>query len=606
MRRPIKDIWLGTSMSSLLHGGVFLLLLLGIPVLPMLLDSKDTPPADSAQADSSAPRPPSPLTATGRDGTVGSGGTAPAALPAAEITLDPNTTKPLSTPRPSEGSSEPAPAPSAISVELVAENSLPTSVKKALARQEKVGAGTDEPPKATTGPAPGSSRDTPPPPPQTAASELPPEAPRRAPVDTGVGKPAQAEASSSKAEAAAAEPATSPSQQTATDTPAADEPAAARAPGGGGNGGTGGSGTDPAGKENGPGLNAADNLRIVTLPPERTVDGVEELVRLIDEAVPILRRNAGIDPSTPPSTETRRRQRLVFDRMQRAAQHGNANAQFTLAKMLLNGEGRERNVEEAKTWLNRSAENGYVRAQLLLGYLAARGGTGSGGVPDLATADMWFWAASRKNYQIANDIRARLVPLMRSDEVLRARRMKSSFTSLLALLPSGMSGSADELDAANDSLRNAAAAGNVNDLLKALSQGADVDGKDDDGRTAMINAAWRGRSDVVQILLDHGADIGISDDRGRTPMIWGAINGQTKVVQALLDAGAEPNHTDEEGVTALMRAAWNGHRAIVNILLQSGSDPARRDKNGRTALDHAVREGHGEIAARLKNAAPLR
>lgn len=292
--------------------------------------------------------------------------------------------------------------------------------------------------------------------------------------------------------------------------------------------------------------------------------------------------------------------------MQRAAQHGNANAQFTLAKMLLNGEGRERNVEEAKTWLHRSAENGYVRAQLLLGYLAARGGKESDGVPDLATADMWFWAASRKNYQIANDIRARLVPLMRSDEVLRARRMKSSFTSMLALLPSGMSGSADELDAANDSLRNAAAAGNVNDLLKALSQGADVDGKDDDGRTAMINAAWRGRSDVIQILLDHGADIAISDDRGRTPMIWGAINGQTKVVRALLDAGAEPNRSDEEGVTALMRAAWNGHRAIVDMLLQFGSDPARRDKNGRTALDHAIREGHGEIVARLKNAAPLR
>ena len=81
-------------------------------------------------------------------------------------------------------------------------------------------------------------------------------------------------------------------------------------------------------------------------------------------------------------------------------------------------------------------------------------------------------------------------------------------------MPSSLSGSADEIDAANDSLRNAAASGDVKNLLKALSQGADVD-----GRTAMINAAWRGRSDIVQTLLDHGADIEIADNRARTPMI---------------------------------------------------------------------------------------
>ena len=330
---------------------------------------------------------------------------------------------------------------------------------------------------------------------------------------------------------------------------------------------------------------------------------------MIDDTVPILRRNAGIDPSAAPSAETQRRKRLAHDRMLRAAKHGNANAQYTLARMLMRGEGRERNTAEAKTWLQRSAENGYVRAQLLLGYLAARGGGGGGeevGLPDLATADMWFWAASQKNIQLANDIRSKLVPLMRADEVLRARRMKSRFTSLLALLPSSLSGSADEIDAANDSLRNAAASGDVKNLLKALSQGADVDGMDVDGRTAMINAAWRGRSDIVQTLLDHGADIEIADNRARTPMIWGAINGQAKVVNTLLDAGSEPDRIDEEGTTALMRASWNGHIAIVNALLQEGADPSRRDKNGRTALDYALREGHTEIMNRLKSASPGR
>ena len=599
MRRPIKDIWLGTSMSSLMHGGIFLLLLLGIPVLPMLFDTKDTPPADSANAETAESQSPSTLAASARDGAADATGRVPTALPAGKIILNQNASEALSSPPPAAGSSDPASASSAIAVELVPEDSLPQSVKQALARQEKAsGNKADEPRKAVANTAT-ASIVKPSSAPQIAASEPPLDTPRNAAPETPANSPVSQE------KAPLSEPAKPAAQPTATDTPVATSAAGLR----GGGGGAGGSGTDPTGTENRPGLNAADNLQTVTLPSTRSVASVDELIRLIDDTVPILRRNAGIDPSAAPSAETQRRKRLAHDRMLRAAKHGNANAQYTLARMLMRGEGRERNTAEAKTWLQRSAENGYVRAQLLFGYLAARGGGGGGeevGLPDLATADMWFWAASQKNIQLANDIRSKLVPLMRADEVLRARRMKSRFTSLLALLPSSLSGSADEIDAANDSLRNAAASGDVKNLLKALSQGADVDGMDVDGRTAMINAAWRGRSDIVQTLLDHGADIEIADNRARTPMIWGAINGQAKVVNTLLDAGSEPDRIDEEGTTALMRASWNGHIAIVNALLQEGADPSRRDKNGRTALDYALREGHTEIMNRLKSASPGR
>lgn len=603
MRRPIKDIWLGTSMSSLLHGGVFLLLLLGIPVLPMLFDTKDPPSADSIKTETASTE----------------SSSAPGALPASEIILNQNATEPLSASRPAAGSADPAPAPPAIAVEIVPESSLPPSVKQALARQEQVSNNTTGEPRNPRANAVTASLDKPPlralAVPPLAASSPTSDTPRNAATETSANQAdAQAEAPSAKPDqpATPAEPAAQP---TRTDPTAPPQPTAISAGGGGAGGsgaggsGAGDTGTDPTGAKERPGLNAADNLRTVTLPPTRTVDGVDALIRLIDETVPIFRRSAGIEPTAAPSADTQRRQRLVHDRMVRAAQHGNPNAQYTLAKMLLRGEGRERNIAEAKSWLQRSAENGYLRARLMLGYLAARGGGAGGeerGTPDLATADMWFWAASQKNIQLADDIRSRLVPLMRADEVLRARRMKSNFTSLLALLPSSLSGSADEIDAANDSLRAAAEAGDVKELLKALSQGADVDGKDIDGRTAMINAAWRGRSDIVQILLDHGADIEIADDRARTPTIWGAINGQEKVVDALLDAGSDTNRTDEEGLTALMRASWNGHIGIVNTLLQLGADPGMRDNNDRTALDHALREGHADISARLKNASPLR
>ena len=44
-----------------------------------------------------------------------------------------------------------------------------------------------------------------------------------------------------------------------------------------------------------------------------------------------------------------------------------------------------------------------------------------------------------------------------------------------------------------------------------LELGADVNARDQDGRTALMGAAHKGRSEVVQILVDHGADMAVRD-----------------------------------------------------------------------------------------------
>jgi uncharacterized protein len=345
----------------------------------------------------------------------------------------------------------------------------------------------------------------------------------------------------------------------------------------------------------------------VTLPFDRPVRNIGDLIGLIDHAAPVLRRHAGIN-RTPSKTsaENRRRPQFLYQRMRRAARFGHANAQYNLARLLLRGAGTDQNKTKATEWLQRSAERGYLRAQLLLGYLATRGGTGNDESPDLARAELWWWAAELQNNKLAKAVRKKLGPLMRARDVSLARRLKSEFKSLLPLLPHAVRGNAIDRSKTNGSFRNAAASGDVKSLLETLSQGADVDGRDKEGRTAMINAAWRGRGEIVKILLDRGADIEISDNRARTPLIWGAINGQAKVVQVLIDAGAEPCQTDEDGVSALMRAAWNGHIDIIEHLLKSGADPAQRDANGLTALEYAKREGHRKIISRLRNAAPVR
>jgi ankyrin repeat protein len=347
----------------------------------------------------------------------------------------------------------------------------------------------------------------------------------------------------------------------------------------------------------------SDSIGLPSAPPIRNAG---DLIALIDQAAPILRRHAGIDAApSATSAEFYNRRRLTYQRMRRAAQYGYANAQYNLARLLLRDVAIEQNRSEAAEWLQRSAERGYLRAQLLLGYLALRGGSGNDGSPDLARAELWWWAAELQNNTLAKSVRERLAPLMRARDVSGARRLKSAFRSLLPLLPRAIRGSAMDRSEANESFRQAAASGDLNSLLGALSQGVDVDGRDTEGKTAMINAAWRGRDEIVKILLDRGADIEIPDNRARTPLIWGAINGRGGIVLPLIDAGADPGRTDKGGVSALMRAAWNGHLEVVDHLLKGGADPAQRDEKGLTALDYATREGHRKIISRLRNAAPV-
>jgi uncharacterized protein len=67
---------------------------------------------------------------------------------------------------------------------------------------------------------------------------------------------------------------------------------------------------------------------------------------------------------------------------------------------------------------------------------------------------------------------------------------------------------------------------------------------------ALILAAQAGRHRHVARLLDLGYDIEGKDDEDRTALIWAASHGHREVVALLLDRGAEASARDEYGDTA--------------------------------------------------------
>ena len=57
----------------------------------------------------------------------------------------------------------------------------------------------------------------------------------------------------------------------------------------------------------------------------------------------------------------------------------------------------------------------------------------------------------------------------------------------------------------------------------------------------LIEAARNGQTEKVQALLESGADVDGKNNSGWTALIYAALLGHTDVVRTLLDAGADVN-----------------------------------------------------------------
>jgi len=121
-----------------------------------------------------------------------------------------------------------------------------------------------------------------------------------------------------------------------------------------------------------------------------------------------------------------------------------------------------------------------------------------------------------------------------------------------------------------------------------LEQGARVNDRAPNGKTALHAAAEFGPVDVAGLLLEHGAKIDAVDRNGYTPLWGAAFNNRPEMIEFLLQKGASLRHRDKNGNTALSPAALNGANDAIRKLVERGLAPDTKNKFGRTPLFDAI------------------
>jgi hypothetical protein len=110
----------------------------------------------------------------------------------------------------------------------------------------------------------------------------------------------------------------------------------------------------------------------------------------------------------------------------KAAEQGDAEAQFSLGNMFIEGQGIPRDEQQAISWFRKAAEQGFIPAQVNLGVMYAQG---QGVERNLVEAHKWFNIAGGAVDEEGMDLREAVEEEMSPAEISEAMRLAKDWVT---------------------------------------------------------------------------------------------------------------------------------------------------------------------------------
>ena len=78
---------------------------------------------------------------------------------------------------------------------------------------------------------------------------------------------------------------------------------------------------------------------------------------------------------------------------------------------------------------------------------------------------------------------------------------------------------------------------NIEDVKKAIQDGANVNAKHKEDWTPLHSASFCGRTEIVKVLIENGADVNAKNERGRTPLYIAEFWDRKEIIELLKQHG---------------------------------------------------------------------
>ena len=109
------------------------------------------------------------------------------------------------------------------------------------------------------------------------------------------------------------------------------------------------------------------------------------------------------------------------------------------------------------------------------------------------------------------------------------------------------------------------------------------------GLSPLHTAAAKGDAEEIKLLLSEGVDVNCKDNDDYTPLFYAVWRKNIEMAKLLLTGGAKVNLSDRVKGTPLHYAVWFNDKDMVELLVGEGANITAADRYGKMPLHYAVK-----------------